>query len=110
MTQVLSDDPSQSVLRRMKEGGFDFSRFHPIEFFAIFQDEQQAREAAGCFRGESVNAQVQARDDGAWNLQVSKVMFATHAGIDAFEQDFEERVAPLGGVPDGWGVIQEVPL
>ncbi len=36
MSTAYQEDISSSVLRRMKEGGFDFSRFHPIEFYAIF--------------------------------------------------------------------------
>lgn len=109
-SNTFPDDVSGAVLRRMKEGGFDFSRVHPIEFYAIFPDEDRARMAARNFRGESMNAQVSVRDDGAWHLQVSKVMYATHAGIDDFEQDLESVVAPLGGVLDGWGVTQEVNL
>jgi len=48
------------------------------------------------------------RDDGAWHLQVSKVMYATYHGIGDFEHDLESVVAPLGGKLDGWGVTQEV--
>lgn len=107
MSTTFQDDVSSNVLRRMKEGGFDFARVHPIEFYAIFPDEERARKAATQFRGESLNAQVSARD-GAWHLQVSKVMYATHAGIGDFEQDLEALVVPLGGVLDGWGVTQEV--
>lgn len=108
MSTTFHDDISSNVLRRMKEGGFDFARVHPIEFYAIFPDEDRARMAARNFRGESLNAQVSPRDDGAWHLQVSKVMYATHAGIGDFEHDLEELVVPLGGVLDGWGVTQEV--
>lgn len=100
------DDVSSSVLRRMKEGGFDFSRIHPIEFYVLFPDEQGARRAAGRFQGESLNTQVSTRKDG-WQLQVSKVMHATHSGIGHFEHDLESVVVPLGGVMDGWGVTQE---
>lgn len=110
MSTAFQDDVSSNVLRRMKEGGFDFARVHPIEFYAIFPDEARARAAAGQFRGESLNAQVSVRDDGAWHLQVSKVMYATYAGIGSFEQDLEALVGPLGGVLDGWGVTQEVRL
>jgi hypothetical protein len=108
MSTAIHDDVSSGVLRRMKEGGFDFASFHPIEFYAIFPDEERARLAAGNFRGESLNTQVSARDDGVWHLQVSKVMFATHVGIGDFEQDMESVVIPLGGKLDGWGVTQEV--
>lgn len=104
-----ADDVSSTVLRRMKEGGFDFARVHPIEFYAIFTSEQQARLAARQFRGEWLNAQIQRRREGDWHLQVSKVMYATRDGIGDFEQDLEAVVTPLGGVLDGWGVTQELP-
>lgn len=107
MATIAPDDISSTVLRRMREGGFDFARAHPIEFYAIFPDEERARQAARNFRGESLNAQVCYRE-GAWHLQVSKVMYATHAGIDDFEHNLEELVVPLGGVLDGWGVTQEL--
>ncbi|HTN31575.1 MAG TPA: ribonuclease E inhibitor RraB [Pseudomonas sp.] len=108
MGKTLHEDVSNTVLRRMKESGFDFARVHPIEFYAIFPDEDGARNAARNFRGESLNAQVSARSDGSWNLQVSKVMYATRAGIGDFEQGLEDLVEPLGGVLDGWGVTQEL--
>ena len=94
MSTAYQEDISTNVLRRMKEGGFDFSRFHPIEFYAIFPDEERARRAAGRFRGESLNAQVSARDDGAWYLELSKIMFATYDGIGDFEQDFGQWSSP----------------
>lgn len=108
MSTAFNDDVSSNVLRRMKEGGFDFARFHPIEFYATFPDEDRARKAAGNFRGESLNAQVSVDDEGTWHLQVSKVMHATYDGIGHFEHDLESLVLPLGGVLDGWGVSHQV--
>ncbi|MCU1716216.1 ribonuclease E inhibitor RraB [Pseudomonas sp. 5P_3.1_Bac2] len=108
MSTAMQDDVANGVFRRMKEGGFDFASFHPIEFYAIFPDEERARAAKGSFQGESLHAQVSEREDGVWHLQVSKVMFATSDGIDDFEQDLESVVLPLGGKLDGWGVTQEV--
>ncbi|MFU2330644.1 ribonuclease E inhibitor RraB [Pseudomonas sp. MAG733B] len=109
MSTAYQEDISSSVLRRMKEGGFDFSRFHPIEFYAIFPDEERARRAARQFHhGESLNAQISVRDDGAWALELSKVMYATYDDIGDFEQGFEAVVEPLGGIIEGWGVKQEV--
>ncbi len=107
MARVSPEDIGNTVLRRMREGGFDFARVHPIEFYAIFTDEAPARQAAGQFRGEWLNAQV-CRRDGAWQLQVSKVMYATRDGIDDFEHDLQAIVGPLGGILDGWGVTQEL--
>lgn len=108
MSTTFHEDVSSNVLLRMKEGGFDFARVHPIEFYAVFQAREQACAAASNFRGECINAQVSPRDDGAWDLQVSKVMYATYDGIGDFEQDLEDLVEPLGGVVDGWGVTQEL--
>lgn len=108
MSTAYQEDISTRVLRRMKEGGFDFSKFHPIEFYAIFPDEERARRAAGQFRGESLNAQISPRDDGGWSLELSRVMYATYDDIGDFEQDFEAVVEPLGGVIEGWGVKQEI--
>ncbi len=107
MARISPEDIGNTVLRQMREGGFDFARVHPIEFYAIFADEAQARRAAGQFRGEWLNAQV-CRRDGAWHLQVSKVMYATRDGLDDFEHDLLAVVGPLGGILDGWGVTQEV--
>ncbi|MBD8684302.1 ribonuclease E inhibitor RraB [Pseudomonas sp. CFBP 13719] len=108
MSTTYQEDISSNVLRRMKEGGFDFARIHPIEFYAVFPDEDRARTAAGKFRGESLNAQISERDDGAWHLELSKLMYATYGGIGEFEQDFEAVVEPLGGEIEGWGVKHEV--
>lgn len=108
MSTAYQEDISSDVLRRMKEGGFDFARIHPIEFYAIFPDEERARRAAGQFRGESLNAQVRVRDDGVWSLELIKVMYATYGCIGDFEQNFEAVVEPLGGVIEGWGVKHEV--
>ncbi|MFB1632370.1 ribonuclease E inhibitor RraB [Pseudomonas sp. AP-1] len=105
-----NDDISNNVLRQMKAGGFDFTRIHPIEFYAVFPDEAGARRAAGQFRGESINAQVRELDDGVWHLELSKVMYATYCGIGAFEEAFEAVISPLGGELEGWGVKQERPI
>ena len=70
----LYEDISSTVLRRMKEGGFNFAQIHPIEFYAVFSEQDRAQRAAQNFRGETINTQVFPREDGSWNLQVSKVM------------------------------------
>jgi len=109
MSTVYQEDISTVLLRKMKEGGFDFAAIHPIEFYAVFPDEDGARAAAGQFRGESLNAQVIERPDGAWHLELSKLMYATRFGIGEFEHDFECVVEPLGGEIEGWGVKHRLP-
>jgi hypothetical protein len=108
MSTTYQEDISTHVLRRMKEGGFDFARIHPIEFYAVFPDEERARLAAEKFRGESLNTQINAREDGAWHLQLSKLMYATYDGIGDFEHDFQTAIFGLDGEVEGWGVKQEI--
>ena len=45
--------------------------------------------------------------DGAWHLELSKVMYATYGGIGDFEEWFEQLVSPYGGEVEGWGVKHE---
>ncbi|WP_296254756.1 MULTISPECIES: ribonuclease E inhibitor RraB [unclassified Pseudomonas] len=108
MSTTYQEDISSHVLRRMKEGGFDFASIHPIEFYAVFPDEERARQAAEKFRGESLNTQLNAREDGAWHLQLSKLMYATYDGIGDFEQDFQTAILGFDGEVEGWGVKQEI--
>ncbi|HEX8587161.1 ribonuclease E inhibitor RraB [Pseudomonas sp. NPDC078416] len=108
MSTAYQEDVSSHVLRCMKEGGFDFARIHPIEFYATFPDEDRARQAAEKFRGESVNVQLNALEDGAWHLELSKLMYATYDGIGDFEQDFQTAIFGLDGEVEGWGVKQEL--
>ena len=63
------DDISINVLRSMKEGGFDFARIHPIEFYAVspmrsVPAEQPGNSAASRSMHRSVNVQMAA---GIWS-------------------------------------------
>lgn len=107
MTVSAAESSSRNLLLRMKEGGFDFSRIHAIDFYLLFPAQAPAQRAAQLFRGESLNTQVYRRANGSWYLQVSKVMHASHAAIEDFEHSLQALVLPLGGIADGWGVTQE---
>lgn len=110
MEKFFLDDVSVNVLCCMKEGGFDFVCIYFIDFFVIFFSEWEVCQVVGQFCGEFFRVQVVVCDDGFWNLQVSKVMYVIYVVIGVFEYDLEEVVVLLGGVLDGWGVIQEVIL
>jgi hypothetical protein len=92
MSTAYQEDISSNVLRRMKEGGFDFSRFHPIEFYAIFPDEERAGRRVISWGIPECPGQCARR----WRLvlELSKVMYATYDDIGDFEQDFEAVVEP----------------
>ena len=69
-----------------------------------------AQTVARQFSGESTNVTLLEGQDGAWTLQLSKVMVATQRGIGDVEEDLQARIEPLGGVTDGWGVEQQLRL
>ena len=77
--------------RRMKKAA-STSRIHPIDFFAIFPSEREAARQRASFAANP-QGQVVARDDGSWNLQVSRVMYATHAAIGASNTTWRSRIA-----------------
>ena len=72
MSTTFHEDVSGNVLLRMKEGGFDFARVHPIEFYAVFPDRERACAAASNFRGECVNTQIAPRE--RWHSPASAAL------------------------------------
>jgi hypothetical protein len=107
ITVSATESSSHNLLRRMKEGGFDFARLHAIDFYLLFPAQAPAQGAGHLFHGELLNTQVYRRANGSWYLQVSKVMHASQAAIDDFEHSLQALVLPFGGISDGWGVTQE---
>lgn len=106
-------DENGDVLRRMADHGFDFSKPHALEFFAVFSTKEEADSVAAEYvsdhkAGDTLE-QVETRpcDQGGMELQVTKSMLATHGNITAFENKLAARVAQHDGYLDGWGVLQK---
>ncbi|HRE13382.1 MAG TPA: ribonuclease E inhibitor RraB [Usitatibacteraceae bacterium] len=101
------------VFRRMREAGFDFTRPHDVEFFAVFRTEALADEVAQLYVDDHeagdrlVNVETRPADKGGMELLLVKRLVVTPDAIAAFERKLQERIGPRDAYLDGWGVLQE---
>lgn len=107
------DDDNGDVFRRMHDAGFDFTRPHDVEFFAVFRTEATADRVAMLYvadRGNGeplVNIETRPGHSGGMELELVRRMRVTHADVTAFEQRLNERALAHDGRLDGWGVLQQ---
>lgn len=106
-------DVNGDVFRRMQKSGFDFSKPHDVDFFAIFPTKAAADLVAKQYVADHkagnlfVNIESKPASEGGMELLLVKNMLLTHQAITAFEREFEARASAHGGYLDGWGVMQE---
>ena len=96
-------------MRRLQQHGFDFSKEHPIDFYAILPSRQAAESVAKTFNTEmktEVELQPEVDKPGT-QVTVIRTMHATYENITSFESKFGRIVEANGGYLDGWGVMQE---
>ena len=109
----LPADVNGDVFRRMQKSGFDFSKPHDVEFFAVFRTEEEADAIAKQYLADHragqrlVNIETRPADEGGMELLLVKNMLLTYEGIVDFERKLQERVSTCDGYLDGWGVLQE---
>lgn len=107
------NDANGDVLRRMQSHGFDFSKEHPIEFFAVYASEEEADKVAKMYvadlkSGERlVNIETRPYPEGGMELVLVKKMRASYENITGFEKRLQDRTNTVDGYLDGWGVLQE---
>lgn len=107
------DDQNGDALRRMAASGFDFSRAHDVDFFAVFRVEEDAalvaRKLVEAGRPEDLGNSVMTgtHPSGGFELKVVRQMFVTHGDIIRFERFLGDMCAQHGGLLDGWGVEQD---
>jgi hypothetical protein len=106
-------DVNGDVFRRMQKSGFDFSKPHDVEFFAVFRTEGEADDVAKQYLADHkagqqlVNIETRPARKGGMELLLVKNMLLTYEAIVDFERKLEERVSVCDGYLDGWGVLQE---
>ena len=109
MTKALYDFPNDEngdALRRMQEGGDDFTKPRDMDFSVVFTSEGFAEH----FRQSGFVMAVEKLDgerDLSWDVTVTRHMLPTHAGITEFKGTLEDLAAPLGGHNDGWDCIRQ---
>ena len=83
------DDENGDVLRRMQDGGDDFTKPRDIDFSVVFPSESSAGAFADHFRLTGLKAAIQeweAERELPWDVTVTRHMLPTHAGITGFEE------------------------
>ena len=106
-------DANGDVLRRMEAHGFDFSREHEIEFFAVFATDEEAKQIAQLYLADHrsgdrlTNIETAPHEVGGMELTLAKMMLPTYENITAFELKLADRASTVEGYLDGWGVMQE---
>jgi hypothetical protein len=97
----------------MQKSGFDLSKPHDVEFFAVFRTEEEASAIAKQYLADHkaghrlVNIETRPASAGGMELLLVKNMLLTYEGIVDFERKLQERVSTCDGYLDGWGVLQE---
>ena len=107
------NDANGDVLRRMQSSGFDFTKPHDVEFFAVFRTEKMADSVAMEFVADSkagdkykaINTKPATR--GGMELRLVKSMLVTYENVTAVERKLAKRVSKHDGYMDGWGVFQQ---
>jgi hypothetical protein len=104
-------DANGDVLRRMQKAGFDFSKPHSVEFFAVMSTEKEADIIAKQYVkdrecGDTLdNIETRPCETGGMELILAKTMMVTYENITAFEKKLQKRVSAHEGYLDGWGVL-----
>jgi len=105
-------DENTEVINNMKMGGFDFSRPHVVDFFALFSTKKQANVVAEMYRnaGKKKTAfklvEVKKDENGDYELLVQVLMDVTYENITGFENTLTSRALATQGKFNGWGIFQ----
>lgn len=110
------NDETGEILQQMADAGFDFSEQYVVDFFALFDKEENADQVAQLFikriendepfvKVESRKYQHGGDQSVGIELQVSKVMPVTHEAISEFETEYKRIAEKHNGYSDGWGVF-----
>ena len=106
------EDENKQVIDNMKAGGFDFSRPHVVDFFALFATNKQADTVAGIYRKEYKNIkhvkliEIKKDENGDHELLVKILMDVSYDNINNFEEKLSARAIANKGKFNGWAVFQ----
>ena len=110
---IFPDDENGDVLRRMAVSDFPFSKFHDVDFFALFARNEDAAFVAKQFIADHeagnplVAVKTVPHEAGRTELRIVKSMLVTHESVTAFENLLADRCARFDSQLDGWGVMQD---
>ncbi|MBN1911136.1 MAG: ribonuclease E inhibitor RraB [Pirellulales bacterium] len=111
------DDANGDVLRRMEAAGMDLSRECEVEFWHVFDDEDDAEEMCRRLDELGYQAEMLMHEEGeededdeedlvGIDVLCTVTMVPTHAAITETEERLAKLAEACGGQADGWGVMQ----
>jgi len=107
-----AEDENRQILKNMQAGGFDFSKPHLVDFFAIFPAKKQADTVANLYNKEKTTrkelkaVQVHRDENGDYELSVQVLMQVSYDNVTNFEKKMLARANAQKGKFNGWGVFQ----
>ncbi|WP_371376124.1 ribonuclease E inhibitor RraB [Thalassotalea aquiviva] len=103
----LPNDETGSVLAEMIEAGIDLAQPMRVEYFQLFEQEQNARALAEHIKQTMPDVVVKVHPDQTpqvWDVDCTLVMVPSYDNIVQKEQEFEKLARQFDGYNDGWGV------
>ena len=101
-----NDDTGQ-VLAEMHAAGVDLTIVHPVVFFQLFEQKEQAEAMAELLKEKAPDMQLSIHPDetpNVWDLDCTINMLPDYDAIVAQEAQLEQIAAKFNGYNDGWGI------
>ena len=101
------NDETGQVLTEMHQAGIDLTTVHPVVFFHLFEQKQQAEAMANRIKQDYPHISVDLHPDetpNVWDVDCSLVILPTHKNIVTQETELEKIATQFSGYSDGWGI------
>ncbi len=105
--QFPADDNGQ-MLAEMAAAGVDLSQVHPVDFFILFEQQNDAERFAKEIAGDELAPQTKlgrCPDTGVWEVLTTVKMVPEHTLLGQTEQYLESIANQYNGYGDGWGIM-----
>ena len=102
------NDVDGDVFRRMEESGFDFAKYHFIDFNVDFNSWPPMPEAVAVIRRKYPNASIhEPRGEGRGYVQFQVHAFVSYDLVMKMQREMSTLMADFGGRCESWGVMQD---
>ncbi|MFB0981844.1 MAG: ribonuclease E inhibitor RraB [Alteromonadaceae bacterium] len=101
------NDETGQVLAEMQDAGIDLSIIHPVVFFQLFENKEQAQAMSDYLAENAPEIKLAIHPDetpNVWDLDCTVKMLPCYDAIIAQEAQFEQIAAKYQGYNDGWGI------
>ena len=102
-------DPTGELLELMQGEGIDLSQPYMLDFYVLFNDEQQGRLAADRIAKEYPDSGLflnQGEQNQLWELRLVEEMVPEHGSITEIDTTLQALSKKFKGKLDGWGMLE----